>query len=1384
MLVQRAESGNVYAKPQSTWGMSGYWSLILNISKWLTELGLGQYSQIFEDEGIDLEVLPEYSESELKELGIKGGHCKKILKAITIVDDRNSDPISSYVGKSLPIVHPAPDLASLLSSLPHVVAVPLQEYLDEDHPSMKLWAACDVVELLLRFFVAVGVADRRRHGDLEVKLLKQLWGKIEMPTLGAWFAMARSIAENNNNKNLIVPEIDVYVMGTLTQLMYGPNSPGTAETSFLALRNRLAHGGGLSRKEAERLMGIWRQPFETAIEALTWLSDVCLIGLDNDTPIELRGPTAQLNILSDINRSLLLGANDGLWLERDGTTLQLWPLALFGYPSTSTLKGRTHTGFENAAQIYVRKDVVSLQFTPLGADGFSQSEAGQTALEAFQSLFDFTKSHKQDSEKRFKVQDFKKEIQKDANQMVGRHEEQEHIENSLKDLEGGVVWLTGPAGIGKSFLIARIAQSLMEKFEGSDTIVLAYRFKAGDDSRCNRDAFANFVIERLIDQGALAEGACVDIKGKAEDWLRFYLDSLSPVKKIVFVLDGLDEVLPRDKTFAEDIPLSLMYAQTTWLCAGRPEPSLQRAFDESKAITPYPGGLPPMCIKDIRGMLLEKIGPLRKKLVQKDKEIGEDIVNPFIELVAKRADGLPLYVRYVVGDVLSGRYTEFHGNVDLPESLQVYHEQLIDGLGIGDLKAVLTHIAATLAVSLEPLADAEIVTFLTLRKLIPDDDRGRELVAKGLAVMAPMLRRAPDPEGQEGFTLFHLSLREHILSTPTMAANVFTAKQAFAAAALEPEKEPSVTQYLYRTGVDHLIDAGMMKQAKHQLLDLNYLVKMINLNVSSYNILRLWANLDDEPDASYHAAVMEGRELGAVVSEASWDLIRIVFCWPSKPSDSLEEDLWQELEDLENDAEASELVDFLQELLDGLPEADPLDPLYNRHKRSGYYIDPALAKITNHDLKKYETLVSCFIECGFINAAFVAQLTICEYFYEKKGFGSIEAITAKVELVEILRQKCRHECASQLYNYCLDALLHALNLDITHPAAINLLSAKYIKHIAALQLSGEFKVHINGEDFQNGSDLIRQVMSFLKLAGDLSHSSFLELRFSLATMLFYESRLDEAEVILAEILRELSLAHGAGSGKRLDAINLLSNLMIEQGRCEDAEIILRDAISSYERVYGPKYPSLMEANVNVIVARGAQGDYKAAKEMLSELMIVSDVMSSKNLCWDRIIYILHNFSDTLLSELGQLQKLLQKNVENHGMVHHATVQSLDNLCEFYFQHGLTESAINLLRKLIDVEEKSDSEVSSMIVDKFLVLSGIFYDRRKSYLTTRMMAELTPRKERILRLFYGLGVSNSHSIRQIAFKLGESEEEIQIKLCECFIDMRRGLIKRSLDNTVG
>jgi class 3 adenylate cyclase/tetratricopeptide (TPR) repeat protein len=61
-----------------------------DIIRWLTELGLGQYGDVFTRNDIDADVLPDLSESDLEQLGVSLGHRKKLMRAIAALGERRA----------------------------------------------------------------------------------------------------------------------------------------------------------------------------------------------------------------------------------------------------------------------------------------------------------------------------------------------------------------------------------------------------------------------------------------------------------------------------------------------------------------------------------------------------------------------------------------------------------------------------------------------------------------------------------------------------------------------------------------------------------------------------------------------------------------------------------------------------------------------------------------------------------------------------------------------------------------------------------------------------------------------------------------------------------------------------------------------------------------------------------------------------------------------------------------------------------------------------------------------------------------------------------------------------------------------------------------------
>ena len=79
----------------------------MDIGTWLHGLGLEQYEPVFRDNAIDLETLPDLTETDLEKLGVLLGHRKRMLRAI---DDRRA--------ATAPPAPSAPAAGSLLPNPP------------------------------------------------------------------------------------------------------------------------------------------------------------------------------------------------------------------------------------------------------------------------------------------------------------------------------------------------------------------------------------------------------------------------------------------------------------------------------------------------------------------------------------------------------------------------------------------------------------------------------------------------------------------------------------------------------------------------------------------------------------------------------------------------------------------------------------------------------------------------------------------------------------------------------------------------------------------------------------------------------------------------------------------------------------------------------------------------------------------------------------------------------------------------------------------------------------------------------------------------------------------------------------------------------------------
>ncbi len=685
-----------------------------------------------------------------------------------------------------------------LQQLPLPLAYPLTELARETDARIALWGLCEVLEMSFRLAVVLALGALGTRGDLSPEVLRKLNDHLPEPTLGKWRGMAETLSSALVPTGLLAA-LPRGVRSELVPIYEGSRGVASMETSLGVLRNQFAHGGGIHRDRAPDLARAWGPKLETLIAASEWLSHVALVGGGVDGLRLLRGPDPGGIPWSgpaevDATIRLQLGRGERVVLVAEGLVAPLWPLLAYGAVTGSD----GGASARHALKIYVRRHETRLQMTPLGSDQVAQTFAYGEALDSFVGILGSLVPEGA------RVPGFEQEMLREARRTVGREADVETLRTHLQALRSGILWLGGPAGIGKSALVSTLVTSFADLPVPERP--LAWRFRAGDQ-RCNRESFLTFLHDRLDD---------AKHKKKRDSDVRQLLQRVRALlgarPAMLIVVDGLDEIVATDPGFVDEVIGPLQPAGARWLCAGRPGPATAGVLALG-AKTLFPDGLPPLTREAVRALLLERLEGAARKIIRSDEEIAGAVVNRFVERVVERAAGFPLYVMYVVGDLLSGRVAPEQVGADLPRDLGTYHAELLGRYAIGTMHQALTPTAAFLAVAHEPLAATELGAALRTRTLARDDASGSALAQQALLALQSLLRSTPKPDGTLGSQLHHASLRDHLCTSAATAEATWTAREHVANLTRAWPAIGPLRGYVARHGVRHLLEQKRVADA-------------------------------------------------------------------------------------------------------------------------------------------------------------------------------------------------------------------------------------------------------------------------------------------------------------------------------------------------------------------------------------------------------------------------------------------------------------------------------------------------------------------------------------------------------------------------------------------
>jgi tetratricopeptide (TPR) repeat protein len=664
--------------------------------------------------------------------------------------------------------------SELCSQLPTPLAVPIDEFgrildtISQWQAYRALWAMVDAAELITRFIAIVALLDvRQQTGETPEPLRKVLVNVLERPTFGAWREIAQ-VALRPPRRNPFVEELPAFWEEHWEPLLNGDS----AENSLLELRNMMAHTSRFRDEDAQRLLEAHRERFGDAIMQLKFWSRYRLVAiLSKGRRIRLQGtPDPQHWTLPEEQDPLphqLLEREETVALAPDAQRfLELFPLQLYNPLLVYRDNSLVALDDRPALMVYMRynRQRQLLEYTALAPDyAFSQ----QQLRDAFNELFPISKWRRELELQQAARTEWEQEgyhfrdlIDNLTEELYGREAHLEQVKQWLRQhrQSGGVLWIGGRPGVGKSALMAKLAKDLQGD---SRAVLIPFFFRSGDH-RCGADRFYRAACLRLAEQLRISlerkpNQRYADLFSEV---MQRVSDALPDDKTVIFLLDGLDEGVRHEPDLPE-IPLRYQSPRVVWICAGRREESLRALRDNEKTQKLWGDGeLPPLTHDDIRAWLQNELERLRYELFELDRLDGDELRNKFVEELTLRSEGLPLYVRMVIEDLKTRQFTVWDGN-RLPQGLEKYYQLLLERLSVSDVGRVLTEVLALLSWAQEPLVQQTIIDILVQAHPASRDELQR-LVAQVLEFGHTTLEWRTTSEGGWGWTLYHDSFREFL----------------------------------------------------------------------------------------------------------------------------------------------------------------------------------------------------------------------------------------------------------------------------------------------------------------------------------------------------------------------------------------------------------------------------------------------------------------------------------------------------------------------------------------------------------------------------------------------------------------------------------------------
>ncbi len=615
-----------------------------------------------------------------------------------------------------------------LAAFPTPLAWVLRKQLSETQPFRRVHRLIDTVEVLVKLHTVVIVSERfARSDDLSPEMRGMLAAGLRTPSLGIWWAFAREfsrkdsgLAENlehtggfhravSHKKSLLKREMD-------------------GGDNLIAFRNGYAHGATPEDAACQRDL----DRIEPRLFAL--LSDAVYLREAEWVAVDAQGiawrasgeePPRYTGTLPPPSEPACYLRAGEQWIHLDPLLTRREEDGRFFF--YNDLRKMNRAGFLNY------EDALHIQ----------DETAGDRLLQRY-PIQDWLKTA---------PEDFRHRMEELTETFKGRQEELKTLLAFPMDKPSGFLMIWGGPGIGKSATLARLVQRLrlpeaLRELSGESEAtapagrleVLEYFIRRGINLTDRVETLFDNLSQRLeqlwhtgVPLGSSAPEKAMNFQRRLRAIQERHLHSTD---RLLLLIDGLDEADPQNDFFEllpKELPSGVLI-----LYSSRPVPRVRErvyeCLDREARRDMHLRGLTP---EDVRAILSDSVS---KYALEQN----------YIEQVARRSEGNPLYLNLLAQGLVSGDF-QINDVHSLPQSMRELYGQALRRILLVPMAGEVLRLFATARDALNANTIAAM--------LDADPDRLR---AETLPACMELLSELNPEDASPSYQLFHESLRDYL----------------------------------------------------------------------------------------------------------------------------------------------------------------------------------------------------------------------------------------------------------------------------------------------------------------------------------------------------------------------------------------------------------------------------------------------------------------------------------------------------------------------------------------------------------------------------------------------------------------------------------------------